>query len=381
MAKSKTRNKYITENYTLTYFVRKIQNKPYAIISGIENIHSGNLELIIPSKIQNLDVYSIDKNAFADTNEIKSVIIQEGVQIIDSGAFANCSKLQSITIPSSVKEIDSMAFYLCGDLKTVNFSEGLEKIGVVAFECSGLEDITLPDSLKIIDRAAFRESKIRSLHIGPNVKYICDSAFSDCKYLTDVTFSKGITEIHDYVFRNCDNLKSIRLPDSLFTLGYGVFDCCYSIKSIHIGSELREFESCKDFAYRCDSLEKITVSPSNSAFKSINNILFDVADKVLVRVPPAINDKNIVIPSWVHRLADCCFAGVNVDKLIVKTKHDIGDISCIDFDGAKEVYCIPNSPAEKYFNTYEYSIYQYKVVPLVSEIDSFLNSISDNLEK
>ena len=155
-----------------------------------------------------------------------------------------------------------------------------------------------------------------------------------------------------------------------------MFDYCYSMKSMHIGSELREFESYRDFAYKCDSLEKITVSPSNPAFKSIDNVLYDIGDKTLIRVPPSAINKDIVIPNWVRQLASCCFDGVDINKLIIKTIHDIGNIGDTNFGGAEKIYCVPGSPAEKSFNTYE-----YKTIPLVSEIDSFLNNISDNIEK
>ena len=67
----------------------------------------------IPNKIEQLHVYKIGENAFADT------------------------KVKSITLPSSCTEIDWFAFYGCYALSTIYISENVKTIGYGAFDsCS-----------------------------------------------------------------------------------------------------------------------------------------------------------------------------------------------------------------------------------------------------
>lgn len=64
---------------------------------------------------------AIANNAFVDNNNIKLVVIEEGVTSIGNYAFASCSSLTSVTIPGSVTTISNYAFYYCSSLTTVEY--------------------------------------------------------------------------------------------------------------------------------------------------------------------------------------------------------------------------------------------------------------------
>ena len=86
-----------------------------AIITGFtgEDEH-----IVIPAKIDGIEVYGIAANAFEDYR-IKSVIISEGVEVIDWFAFYRCSDLESVTIPASVRRIGHSAFEGCATRFTI----------------------------------------------------------------------------------------------------------------------------------------------------------------------------------------------------------------------------------------------------------------------
>ena len=86
-------------------------------------------------------------------DDIKAVVIEEGVTHIGAQCFQFCTKLKSVTIPSSVESIGDAAFYCC------------EKLSAV----------TLPDALTEID-------------IPVSVEKICDSAFNACQKLETVYY-------------------------------------------------------------------------------------------------------------------------------------------------------------------------------------------------
>ena len=46
--------------------------------------------------------------------------------------------MENITLPSTLKVISPNAFWECANLKTVMFANGLEKIGISAFQGSGV---------------------------------------------------------------------------------------------------------------------------------------------------------------------------------------------------------------------------------------------------
>ena len=62
-------------------------------------------KIVIPAKIDGKKVTAIGSRAFADCENLETVIIENGIKSIGNDAFDNCYKLTTITIPSSVKNI------------------------------------------------------------------------------------------------------------------------------------------------------------------------------------------------------------------------------------------------------------------------------------
>ena len=82
--------------------------------------------------------------------EIKSVVIEEGVTSIAPHAFSSMPNARTITIPSSVKSI-----------------------GHMAFDGSGFENITIPDSVTSIEENAISGCyRLESVQLPQNIKAI-----------------------------------------------------------------------------------------------------------------------------------------------------------------------------------------------------------------
>ena len=58
-----------------------------------------------------------------DRDNIRSVVIEDGVASIGSYAFSGCSNLKSITIPDSVTNVGEYAFIDCNSLEAVNIND------------------------------------------------------------------------------------------------------------------------------------------------------------------------------------------------------------------------------------------------------------------
>ena len=76
----------------------------------------------------------IEQNAFEFDQDVKSVIIKDGVTEINSRAFYGCYELESVTIPASVKKINLYAFHCCDDLKSIILEDDIEQIEWGTFE-------------------------------------------------------------------------------------------------------------------------------------------------------------------------------------------------------------------------------------------------------
>ena len=94
----------------------------------------------------------------AQRENIKTVIIKNGVTSIGDGAFSGCTSLTAVTIPDSVTSIGDAAFYECTSLTAVTIPDSVTSIRESAFSgCTSLTAITIPDSVTSIGNGAFYE--------------------------------------------------------------------------------------------------------------------------------------------------------------------------------------------------------------------------------
>ena len=81
--------------------------------------------------------------AYAD--QIRSVVVGEGITSVGMGSFMYMPSLQSVRLPDSVRTISAMAFFGCQALTDINVPAELEEIGDLAFKgCSGITSLILP---------------------------------------------------------------------------------------------------------------------------------------------------------------------------------------------------------------------------------------------
>ena len=152
---------------------------------------------------------------YLNDEEIKDLIIPDGVTKIGDYTFFGCSSLTSVTVPNSVTSIGNYAFYKCSDLTSVTIPNSVTSIGSSAFYgCSSLTTITIPGS-------------VTSIEYG---------AFSHCSRLTSVTIGSGVTSIGNETFADCRGLTSVIIPNSVTSIGNSAFNGCYFISSFFVNN-------------------------------------------------------------------------------------------------------------------------------------------------
>ena len=181
-------------------------------------------------------VTSIGEQAFSGCSGLTSVTIGNSVTSIDRAAFWYCSGLTSVTIPNSVTAIGDYAFNDCSGLTSVTIPNSVTSIGSGAFEgCSGLTSVTIPNSVTSIGSSAFEGcSSLTSVTIPNSVTSIGKEAFSGCSGLTSVTFGNSVTSIGYRAFEDCSGLTSVTIPNSVTSIGYRAFSGCSGLTFVTI---------------------------------------------------------------------------------------------------------------------------------------------------
>ncbi|MBR2952989.1 MAG: leucine-rich repeat domain-containing protein [Clostridia bacterium] len=215
-------------------------------------------------------------------NNIKEIVISDGVTSIGRAAFFGIIKMTSITIPESITSISELAFYGCSSLTSITVDpnntfysddefgvlfnkdkteliqypigniavsymipESVTKIGSYAFyDCNKLVNITLPDSITIIDDWAFGFNKnITSMIIPDSVSVIGNYAFHGCSSLKSISLGNGVTKIGEGAFYNCTSITDVTIPKSVTSLGNIAFIYCFSLTNITVESDNQYYSS------------------------------------------------------------------------------------------------------------------------------------------
>ena len=166
-------------------------------------------------------------NCGMSRDNLKTLIISEGVTSIKSSAFADCSSLTSVTIPSSVTSIRYGAFADCSSLTSVHISD-------LAAWCGIDFDSAHGNPLYYAKKLYLNGELITDLVIPFGVTSIGNDAFYNCSSLTSVTIPSSVTSIGDSAFRDCLSLTSVTIPEGVTSIGHRAFSECSSLTSVTI---------------------------------------------------------------------------------------------------------------------------------------------------
>ena len=152
-------------------------------------------------------------------DEIRRVVIGEGITFLCPYAFQDCVNLTSVSLPDSLIGISLHGFSGCTRLTNIVIPNGVESISNGAFLGAGLESVYIPDSVDMIDMNAFlgctslKTARLPQFMDEPGDDFR-EHAFRDCTSLTSVNIPDGVTELA-YSFYGCSSLKSVYIPASV----------------------------------------------------------------------------------------------------------------------------------------------------------------------
>ena len=299
-------------------------------------------DITIPSGVTN-----IGDNAFERCGDLEDITIPSGVTNIGDNAFAGCWELKDLTIPSSVTNIGDNAFRNCirldlvinnternvtvgrnafDDCKSVTWEIPDKESTGLQFEVSGTTAMVVKGDYSKLD-SAFIPSKVKIDGSVYTVTGIANNAFSNCKNLTYVKVSEGVTNMGIATFSYCENLETVVLGEGIEKISVSLFNGCASLSDINIPASVTEidgtaFEGCASLAsidipanvtniveyafFGCKNLASINVDDKNTTYASVDGVLYNKEKTILIQAPGKLQGK-FTIPSGVTNIASGAF--------------------------------------------------------------------------
>lgn len=287
-------------------------------------------EIEIPSEINETPVTSIAENAF-EFCDAKRIIIPEGITQIGEGAFSGCFYLESLVIPEGVESIPGIMCYSCASLTSVTLPQSVTRIGDWAFlYCNSLEEINIPSGVTYIGENAFKDCRaLKEVTLPQGITEIHESAFAWCESLANVTIPQGVTSIGSGAFVGCDQFTEIIIPDSVTFVGDNAFNYCSGVKYINIGAGLKSIDV---WAFSCPNLERFEVSQENTAFASVDGVLYTNDFTELFTYPPKREGSEYTVPDGVTDIGFGSFADAT-SLVTINLPESVKNIDTAAFDG------------------------------------------------
>ena len=154
--------------------------------------------------------------AFSGQDNLREVVLPEGIKFWGNDIFLRCSSLVAVSLPADMKTLPGGIFAECRNLKTVTLPEGLTCIAACAFGYSGLEFISIPSSVKSIYAAFEGCESLKELYFPAGVEELGVAFLTDCCALERVLIPASVKEIDGNPFLGCNSLTHVFFEGSSF---------------------------------------------------------------------------------------------------------------------------------------------------------------------
>ena len=162
---------------------------------------------IIPS---DGSVAVIGDYAFKGIEDLKAIVVPEGVTHIGDEVFSGCAGMESVSLPTSLISIGVWAFSGCVGLSDIDIPDGVKNIGRDAFEAC-YDIIEYEDNMQYVDKWLIECNSVKrsGIVIKENTVGIADEAFYYYPEIYCITIPKNIVTISKNAFVGCDGLIEI----------------------------------------------------------------------------------------------------------------------------------------------------------------------------
>lgn len=144
--------------------------------------------------------------------------------------------------------------------------------------------------------------------IDGNTKVVTESYSGSEKNITVPYMISGrpLYEVGEFTFLYNYEAESITVPEPALKIGNWAFEYSESLKTVNLPKTVNEIGKLAFFG--CPKLEAINVAADNTAYTSVNGVLYTKDMKTLVAYPAAKSGTTFTVPSSVENIAEGAFA-------------------------------------------------------------------------
>lgn len=293
-------------------------------------------------------IVSIGNSSFFKLDKVEDIKLSDDVIAVGTWVFYGCNKITMVDLPDKLQYIGDNCFENCDNLKTIKIPERVEKIGYGAFAyCDSLYEVILPSKIEYLPKSLFYECiSLQSIEIPRNVSVIPFNCFAKCYNLNLIKWSSSLQEIDSSAFSQCELLESLDIPDTVTKINSAAFANCSNLKDVKLPANLSKISS--SVFSNCTSLESIEIPYSVIAIESyaFNNcqklneiILYDGLEIIEKKAfYNCVNLNTIFLPRSVSNIDDYAI-GYRTDTIMDEENQLI--------DGVK-IYCYAGTKGEGY---------------------------------
>ena len=227
------------------------------------------------------------KITYIGNDDIKRIVIPEGVEYIGAYAFANLTSLEEVVLPSTLEAIEYGAFFNCTSLKSVIGLEHVKLINQNAFEnCDIRNNLSLDNVHAIGDYAFAGNENLKSVTFPATLSSIGAYAFMGNSSLTSFNVSAcGTVKYGPFVLMGCKSLTTVTMNTNV--IPSGAFYNCEKLTTVNIGASV---SFIGEYAFAGTAVESFTVENGNSVYKpsSDKGYLLSKDGTTLLLVAPGV---------------------------------------------------------------------------------------------
>ncbi|MBR4081316.1 MAG: leucine-rich repeat domain-containing protein, partial [Clostridia bacterium] len=295
-------------------------------------------------------VTTIGNDAFFGCNSMQSVSLPSTLTSIGSYAFEGCSALTTVNAPCSWDG----SLYTFADTVTVNAilhrggTANCEQ-GAVCGDCGEVYTDLDPDNHTYAsgiccgycgaegDRTnltwTLKDGMLTISGTGAMADYASSGVnpwYDARQTITDVTIGNGVTHIGTWAFAQSgaetitfaansqlttigyhafdgSSLWEITIPASVETIGYRAFMSCYNLSSVTFAEGSRLTSIGEECFGHCSALLAIIVPEDNTAYKTIDGVLYSGDGTTLIQYPADKAGESFTTPAGVTTISDYAF--------------------------------------------------------------------------
>lgn len=175
--------------------------------------------------------------------------------------------------------------------------------------------------LKILKEMATK-GKLTTINLSEvSITKIPDRMFQNCAVLTSMKLPQSLITIGNEMFADCINLVSITLPDSLVSLAGSAFNNCTSLPEISIPVGVSSGLGFTTFCSGCKKLTKLIVAEGNTAYSSLDGVLYNKDNTIILRYPCGNPASLFSFPNTIAEVGVGAFEGCTYLASITMTEN------------------------------------------------------------